>query len=760
MFEALFQLLFKYRPEVYLRGDLAFEAPGGVRWVAILVGVVAAGAVLTYAAARARTTPKDRAILAALRLGLVGIVLFSLFRPVMVVQTTIPQRSFVAVLFDDSRSMTLPDPSGVPRGISTVEAFASGTDLRGALEARFGLRDFAFSRTVDRIKGPEALRFEGTTTQIGAALERVREEFSGVPLAGIILVTDGGDTGAEALSQALLPLRSAGVPVFPVVAGSALPIADVQVARVELPTEARRGTSIEADVVIQQTGFAGIETELVVEDRGRILATRPVTLPKDGESVSVSVRFSVDDLGARDLTFRIPVLEGERIDANNGLERLLRVEDRFDRILYLEGEPRHEVAFLRRAVAEDRSLEVVLLQRTYQDRFLRLNVLDGDELATGFPRTRAELFQFKGLVLGSVEAAFFTPDQLQMIADFVGVRGGGLLALGGRNALAQGGYRGTAVDDVLPVVLDTPPGGGETWGEFTVRPTRAGLAHGAIQIADTEADSEARWSTLPQLSTFNPMTRAKPGATVLLTGEGSAFREPQIVLAMQRFGRGKALALPVADLWMWRMHAEIPLEDTTHQTLWRQLLRFTVDGVPDPVSVRAVSETVEPGVPAELRATVLDSGFVAVNGARVRVVVTAPDGAELVLDLDPSPREDGAYAGFFTPLVPGVHDVALEASRDGLALGNAAASLRVAPLDVETRDPAVRTALLRRIADETGGRLHTLNSLENLPEDITLAGGGIRTPQSFPLWDIPLFLVLILGLLGGEWMFRRARGLA
>jgi uncharacterized membrane protein len=761
VFDALFRLLFKYRTEVYLRGDFVFEAPGGLRLFAILLGGVAAAAVLTYASARARTTPRDRGILAALRLGVVAVVCFSLLRPAMVVQSTVPERSFVAVVFDDSRSMVLPDRSGAPRGIPAVEPFREGSPVRASLEARFGVRTFAFSRGLERIAGPEALSFEGTTTRIGPALERVREELAGVPLAGIILVSDGGDTSGEELTRTLLPLRAAGVPVFPVVAGDPTPIPDIQITRVELPFEARRGTSIEADVVIRQSGFGGIETELVVEDRGRILATRPVTLPPDGASSSVSIRFSVDDVGARDLRFRIPVQGEERIEENNGLDRLIRVEDRFDRILYLEGEPRHEVAFLRRAVAEDRSLEVVLLQRSYQDRFLRLNVEDADELATGFPRTRAELFQFKGLVLGSVEASFFTPDQLQMIADFVGVRGGGLLALGGRNALAQGGYAGTAVDPVLPVVLDAPPGGADAaWGEVKVRPTRAGLAHGAIQIGDTEEASAARWETLPPLSTFNPMPRAKPGATVLLTGSGPTFREDPIVLAMQRFGRGKALALPVADLWMWRMHADVPLEDETHQTLWRQLLRFTVDGVPDPVSVRAVAETVEPGIPAELRAVVLDSAFLAVNGARVQGTVTAPDGTELEVTFDPSPREDGAYSTFFTPTLDGVHDVRLEAFRDGVSLGVAETNLRVAPLDVETRDPAVRMGLLRRIADETGGRLHTVNSLETLAEDITLAGGGIRSPVSYPLWDLPLLLLLILGLLGGEWILRRTRGLA
>ena len=71
----------------------------------------------------------------------------------------------------------------------------------------------------------------------------------------------------------------------------------------------------------------------------------------------------------------------------------------------------------------------------------------------GFPKTREELFAYRGLVLGSVEASAFTADQLRMIAEFVDVRGGGLLLLGGHRAFAEGGYAGTPVADVMPVML-------------------------------------------------------------------------------------------------------------------------------------------------------------------------------------------------------------------------------------------------------------------------------------------------------------------
>ena len=120
---------------------------------------------------------------------------------------------------------------------------------------------------------------------------------------------------------------------------------------------------------------------------------------------------------------------------------LVQVLDRREKILYFEGEPRFELKFIRRAVAEDKNLQVVCLQRTSQNKFLRLDVDDAEELAGGFPKTREELFKYRGLILGSVEASFFTADQLRMIAEFVSQRGGGLLTLGGRHSFAEGRLR-------------------------------------------------------------------------------------------------------------------------------------------------------------------------------------------------------------------------------------------------------------------------------------------------------------------------------
>ena len=66
---------------------------------------------------------------------------------------------------------------------------------------------------------------------------------------------------------------------------------------------------------------------------------------------------------------------------------------------------------------------------------------------------------------------------------------------------------------------------------------------------------------------------------------------------------------------------------------------------------------------------------------------------------------------------------------------------------------------MRRIADQTGGLFYTPENVANLPEDIGLTGAGVTLTEERDLWDMPILLLLVLGLMGGEWGYRRKRGL-
>jgi uncharacterized membrane protein len=760
VFESIFAFLFKYRPSIYSQGELAF----GVGWplsVGILVAAAIALAVLvTYRGVKPQT-PRDQALLISLRVAALAIFVFCLFRPVLVLRGAVPQQNFVAVLLDDSRSMQIAD-GGQPRAELVRQHFGQDSKILQALSSKFVLRFFRFSSSVERVQGAANLGFGGTQTRVGEALERAKEELAGLPLAGLVMVTDGADTTDASVAPALLSLKAEAIPVFTVGLGRETASKDIQVNRVQTPRTVLKGTSLVVDVAVAQSGYGGNEVPIQVEDEGRIIAREMVELPSGGEPGTVRVHFTASDAGPRLFRFRVPPQEGEQIAQNNAREALIQVQDRREKILYYDGEPHSEVAFIRRAVADDKNLQVVLLQRTAENKYLRLDVDTAEELVTGFPKTREELFGYRGLILGSVEAAAFTPDQLRMIADFVNKRGGGLLALGGRRAFAEGGYAGTPVAEVLPVILDSTKGDGEEgeqYSELTVEPTREGALHPAVQIGADERQSTARWKDLPALSSVNPIRRVKPGATVLLNGVDKS-RQNQVVLAFQRYGRGKSLVMPVQDSWAWQMDVSIPLEDMTHENLWRRLLRWLVDGVPGQVEMRTSHDRIDPGDTITLLADVADATWLEVNNGHVVAQVTSPTGKVSDVSMDWTTERDGEYRGTFAPQEEGLHSIKVEASRDGKTLGTDTGYVRVAPGDAEYFDSGMRAPLLRRIANETGGRFYTADNVDGLAEDINYTGRGVTVVEERDLWDMPALLFLLVGLVFGEWSFRRARGLA
>ena len=229
-----------------------------------------------------------------------------------------------------------------------------------------------------------------------------------------------------------------------------------------------------------------------------------------------------------------------------------------EKILYVEGEPRYEMRFIREAVNADSSLQLVALQRTAENKFLRLSVDGPTELAAGFPTTRAELFRYRAIVLGSIEASFFTRDQLQMLADFVNVRGGGLLFLGGRRAFSEGGYAGTPLADVMPIQVEGAATGDSVsfLADLVPSLTPAGMNHAVTQVSAGGTSADARWRALPAVTSVNYVRRVKPGAVTLIAGTvrkdgragvpgARAMDYAQPILVYQRYGRGVAAALPI-----------------------------------------------------------------------------------------------------------------------------------------------------------------------------------------------------------------------
>ena len=452
----LFKFFFKYPALVFEQGEFTFAASRSMTLGLALLAAVAVAALITYRGITSEGPTRDRAVLVALRLGVVALLLFCLFRPSLILKAAVPQQNFLGILIDDSRSMTIADSDGKAR-TDFVQQQLSQPDspLLTALSQRFVLRFFRFSSSADRLAATGDLKYAGTATHLGQALERARDELAGLPLAG----PRHGHRRRRHLRR--FARRAAGHAESAVDPG--------------VPDRRRPG-AFRARHSGHPRGDAALDAEGHVAGRRRrhhaIGLRRPDgAAPRrrrrphrqlaerhdagDGQSTTVRVSFTTADAGPRLFRFRIEPQPDEQVTQNNARDALVEVSDRKERVLYMEGEPRFEAKFVRRAVEDDANLQVTILQRTAEDKYLRLDVGSPDELVGGFPKTREELFAYRAIILGSVEAASFSPDQLRMLADFVSKRGGGLLMLGGRRAFAEGGWAGTPVAEVLPVEFET-----------------------------------------------------------------------------------------------------------------------------------------------------------------------------------------------------------------------------------------------------------------------------------------------------------------
>ena len=128
VFDSLFAFFFKYSPYVFQQGEFRLAASSPAYVAVALAAAAALATVLTYRSAPGDASLLDRAVLIALRLCLVGVVLFCLFRPVLILRAAVPQQNFLGILLDDSRSMTIADRDGQTRTPFTKAQFGGQPD--------------------------------------------------------------------------------------------------------------------------------------------------------------------------------------------------------------------------------------------------------------------------------------------------------------------------------------------------------------------------------------------------------------------------------------------------------------------------------------------------------------------------------------------------------------------------------------------------------------------------------------------------------
>ena len=730
-------------------------------WWVIIVLCATAGLV-SYAAYARPPVPlswRQRGILGGLRMASLLLLMLFLLRPVST-EPAATRDAVVPVLVDASRSMRLADVTGgrrIDRATAVVRE-----QIVPSVEAEFQVDVLTLGdevRAAD-VTALSSVQPDGARSDLLSGLTEVAQRYASRTVAGVVLVSDGGDTSGREVADVA---AAVGFPVYAIGVGASQPALDLQVTALTAGAAPVAESVVDIDVTVVSYGRGSEPVELELLEDGQLADFRRVTPPSDGVPVRAVFQVSPKTDGATLYTVAINPEAGEVAIENNRRSVLVQPPGRPRRLLMVEGAPGYEHTFLKRVWIRDPGISLdAVVRKGQNDQGEHTFYIQGDAqrtaaLGAGYPVDRRTLFQYDAVILANVEAEFLDPAQLDLTAAFVEDRGGGLLLLGSLS-LTGPGLVGSPLEAVIP--LDVSPRG-RSMGSRTAKaqldratPTGDGLTHPIMQIGSTPTETRERWEQLPSLGGSVALGRPKPGASVLalVAGPGGDSRP---LVSIQRYGRGRSMVFAGEAAWRWKMLQSAA--DRSYDRFWGQAARWLSAGAAGPVTVSAEGGQA-PGDVVRLDIHVRDDAYRPVAGADPRVTVRTPDGRGATMSTVLVEADQGRYTATFEASISGVYRVEVSAGERETSLETATEWVLVGGVDTELADPRLDARLLERLADATGGELLSVADLATLPQ--RLLSTASRVPlQTRELWHGIWSFLLVIVLLTTEWSLRRAWGL-
>ncbi|MYA99047.1 hypothetical protein F4X90_05115 [Candidatus Poribacteria bacterium] len=634
----------------------------------------------------------------------------------------------------------------------------------------------------------------GTLTDIGTAIREAAAAWKGQNTAGMLLVTDGGHNSGQFPLEDITRL---GVPVYAIGVGAVEPPKDVQIQHIDYTPVAYTNHESIIRVTVVQAGYTGKTAQLSLREMTRKTLVDSATLtfdkPQDATAASattkqvVELKLTPQVEGNFQYTVELPVLDGELTAANNQKTFSVKVVKAKLNVFYLEGRPRWEYTYLKRALQRDPDIEATcaILLKNSTKRFPPagsvLSRLDGYYPQTTpasetprFPETRLQLSKYDVLILGDLGSEHLTAAQQRAIVDFVEVQGKPIIFLPSRRMLGMNGLRNTELAQLLPIEI--PRNGCRRHDtEFIVQPTASGMFHPMLQLMGTQSNqvssladnNVSTWRNMPALSRSFSGFRLRGGATALMeSGKGAP------ILMLQRTGLGKSLLIAAEGLWNWDFGVNT-FKDTRYQDIyvrfWAQVLRWMATNTDDDqLHLTTDANSYAIGDTATVTAYLYSEAYRATQtDATVQFEVVPPEGAPFQRQIrgiteraTETPTEIGnLYSTQFSLLQNGTYRIRATARTTHQTLGEDQIDIHVHPQLAELEAPQLNEDLLKKLASETGGVYFAMADAESLPENVVKIQNQVFVDAERELWSHPLILIMVVGLLGTEWFLRKRIGL-
>ena len=749
----MFEFLFSYPLAHYQEANLAFDMPIPL-WVVILFGVCA---ILLISLSMFRAFRSFNwwrmALLGLLQLGVFSLLLLMFSQPVLVTERLLDNQNDIVFVLDGSQSMAYGEAEK-PRIDQALAAFNS--QPLQEISQNYQVQHYVYADKEQLLDDFSVIPAPKPVSNLGESLLNVLQKASTNSIGAIVLATDGVDSQSNSGSldsDVLAEIANYGVPVHTIGFGRTSIEEDLEIAKLQMPSVVLPNTLIKADVAIKHD--ANAVARIKVYDGDRYITAQEVNLQTSETASQVStstitntsIEFDAGTQGFKEIRFVLDPLEGERNLQNNSVSQLLEVRNGRYQILYIDGEPRWEYKFIRRALEADSTLSLHTLLWVSENKFYRQGIEESSQLEEGFPLSKEELFNYDAILIGSVAAPRFNETQQQLIFDFVNERGGSLIMLAGRYGLAEGGWGNSQVGQLLPARLK------DIENSFIresaqAQLTSSGISSTMLKFAENEDDNLELWQTLPPLSDYQSLGALRPAANTLLSTDSGTP-----LLVTQPYGKGKASIFASAASWRWQM--KLPANDDRHHRFWRQLVRSHVVDTRKRFDFKANVQNDK----VELRTEISNAEFENLNDVDITVLVSDEQGVESQrITMKPVAGESGVYRSELPLSSTGVFYAEAIASRSGELIDSASLAFDIPENRTEFFNIRQNRQQLERISELTGGQYWQADSLDELPFAISRSKAGITEQKRDPLWSIPILFILLLVFKIIEWLLRRRWG--
>jgi len=761
---------------------IRFDMAPAWHWSMVVVVIVAVmGMIIWSYPRRLRTvSPGAARLLLLLRLAVVLVLAFTMFRPSLQLVEPDSRPRVLAVVMDRSKSMGVADAAGgKTRREALVETVAVHRDQLEEVDGNIEVRFFDFDKELvplelsrDRLPETETT---GDQTAMGSVLEKVFQEARNQQISGVILMGDGAQRAIAPFD--LDPRRVArllgdqGLRVYTVPFGASgasdnsldVAVDDLLVDRVVFENKA---VIVRARVRLMGAANRDVTVRLKVEDRtgrtvgqsgpmvqppptGRTSPIRRITTTQNEDVRQIELSFVPTRAGEFKIAVEADGLPGEVRQTNNLRRSLISVRRGGIRVAYID-RPRPEI----------RSVQLLRASEKIQLETHIVRTGPGGRAAS----LSADLFapdQHDVYILGNVPASTLGRDHLASLAARVR-EGAGLLMLGGFSAFGAGGYANTPLDALSPVAMNPAElqgaGAIETdlhlMQDVRVVPTDAGLAHYIMRIADNGEANRTRWEALPPLEKANRIRPKNEFIDVLARdSDGNAM------LLSADTGTGRLIAFAGDSTYFWFQFGYREV----HQRFWQQMifwLSHKEDDSDQPVWVQVEPRTFNAASEVPLRFGARDTEGRPIDDAEFQVRVVAPGQREV--QLKPRRESDAFSARFAETSDAGDYWVEVNARRDGQVIGlPARARFLIDARDLELDDPAADPGLLEQISQLSGAGRFAPEQFSEAIEQLAAepAANGLTQATVIELWDNWYVLGVFVALLSLEWFLRKRLGM-